>query len=109
MIFNESHVDGEAAEHSRQTDTNAAVIAYTQSMQLAELGERYAINGRIFGNLQGLEMIQGERVRWYLFSLGSETDLHTAHWHGLRVTESGHHTDVVELLPGQHESRRHGG
>jgi hephaestin len=39
-------------------------------------------------------------VRWYLFGLGSENDLHTAHWHGLRVVEDGsRRTDVVELLP----------
>ena len=28
-------------------------------------------------------MNQGERVRWYLFGLGSEKDFHTAHWHGV--------------------------
>ena len=45
-------------------------------------------------------MNEGERVRWYLFSLGSEQDFHTAHWHGLRVIEDGHRrTDNVELLP----------
>jgi hypothetical protein len=38
----------------------------------------------VFGNLAGLQMNEGERVRWYLFALGSEQDLHTAHWHGLR-------------------------
>jgi hephaestin len=54
----------------------------------------------IFGNLPGLEMNEGERVRWYLFALGSEADFHTAHWHGLRVIEEGRRrTDVVELLP----------
>jgi hypothetical protein len=45
-------------------------------------------------------MNEGERVRWYLFGLGSEQDLHTAHWHGLRVVEDGRRrTDAVELLP----------
>ena len=63
--------------------------------------QRFAINGRIFGNLAGLEMNEGERVRWYLFGLGSESDLHTPHWHGLRVIEEGaRRTDTVELLPG---------
>ena len=52
-----------------------------------EANERFAINGRVFGNLPGLEMNEGERVRWYLFGLGSETDLHTPHWHGVRVVE----------------------
>jgi hephaestin len=44
-------------------------------------------------------MNEGERVRWYLFGLGSENDLHTAHWHGLRAVEEGRRTDTVELLP----------
>src|ERR1700752_3925561 len=32
--------------------------------------------------------------------MGNEIDLHSAHWHGEPVIESGHHTDVIELLPG---------
>ncbi|MFY9741748.1 MAG: multicopper oxidase domain-containing protein [Candidatus Sulfotelmatobacter sp.] len=60
----------------------------------------YAINGFIFGNLRGLDMTRGERVRWYLLAMGNEIDLHTPHWHGETVTYEGRHTDVVELLPG---------
>jgi hypothetical protein len=78
----------------------AASLTWAQTKERLEQGERYAINGRIFGNLRGLEMNEGERVRWYLFALGSERDFHTAHWHGLRVIEEGRRrTDVVELLP----------
>jgi FtsP/CotA-like multicopper oxidase with cupredoxin domain len=65
-----------------------------------EAGQRFAINGRIYGNLPGLEMNEGERVRWYLLDLGSESDLHTPHWHGVRLLENGvRRTDVMELLP----------
>jgi|HubBroStandDraft_2_1064218.scaffolds.fasta_scaffold00799_3 hypothetical protein len=60
----------------------------------------YAINGFIFGNLPGLSMKQGEKVRWYLLGMGNEIDLHTPHWHGETVTEDGRNTDVIELLPG---------
>jgi hypothetical protein len=61
---------------------------------------KHAINGLFFGNLGGLEMFRGERVRWYALALGTEVDLHTAHWHGETVAnESGEYTDVVELLP----------
>jgi manganese oxidase len=63
-------------------------------------GQFYAINGFIFGNLPGLTMKQGERVRWYLLGMGNEVDLHTPHWHGETVTDEGRHTDVIELLPG---------
>jgi manganese oxidase len=60
----------------------------------------YAINGYIFGNLPGLVVKQGERVRWYVLSLGNETSLHSPHWHGKTVDDGTRHVDVVELLPG---------
>jgi manganese oxidase len=63
-------------------------------------GQFYAINGFIFGNLPGLTMKQGEKVRWYLLGMGNEIDLHSPHWHGETVTEGNARTDVIELLPG---------
>ncbi len=63
-------------------------------------GQFYAINGFVFGNLPGLTMKQGEKVRWYLLGMGNEIDLHTPHWHGETVTDGVRNTDVVELLPG---------
>lgn len=44
-------------------------------------------------------MNEGERVRWYLIGMGTEVDMHTAHWHGNTVLWHGHRTDVVGLLP----------
>jgi len=63
-------------------------------------GQFYAINGFIFGNLPGLTMKQGDKVRWYLLGMGNEVDLHTPHWHGETVADGGRNTDVIELLPG---------
>ena len=60
----------------------------------------YAINGFIFGNLPGLAMKKGEKVRWYLLGMGNEIDIHSPHWHGETVIDEGRHTDVIELLPG---------
>lgn len=100
MIFNESGFS-EADEEALETaGANAPEQTPAQIQDQREQGSRYAINGYIFGNLPGLEMNEGERVRWYLFGLGDENDNHTAHWHGLRVVEDGRRrTDVVELLP----------
>lgn len=64
-----------------------------------EAGLKHAINGRIFGNLEGYDTRLGERVRWHLVALGNEVDNHTVHWHGQTVVERGHRTDVVEVLP----------
>ncbi len=63
-------------------------------------GMFYAINGYIFGNLPGLVMKKGDKVRWYLLGMGAEQDLHTPHWHGKTVTDGKRNLDVVELLPG---------
>jgi manganese oxidase len=59
----------------------------------------HSINGYVFGNLPGLTMRKGERVRWYLMGMGTEVDLHTPHWHGNTVLVHGARADVVELLP----------
>jgi len=65
-----------------------------------EPGLMHSINGYIFGNLRGLAMSNGEKVRWYLMGMGNEVDLHSPHWHGKTVKVGDHRTDVVELLPG---------
>lgn len=49
----------------------------------------------------GLTTKKGERVRWYVMSMGTEVDLHTPHWHGNTVTVNGMREDVLGLLPGQ--------
>jgi len=60
----------------------------------------HAVNGYVYGNLPGLTMNRGERVRWYLMDLGTEVDLHTPHWHGNTGLMMGMRTDMAELLPG---------
>src|SRR5690606_14575315 len=57
------------------------------------------INGRVFGNTQGLTMAVGQRVRWYLMTTGTFDGLHTAHWHGNVVLEGNQRKDVIELMP----------
>jgi len=99
MIFNESGFS-EADEEAAEIGDAPPEKDWSALQAEREQGNRYAMNGRIYGNLPGLELQEGERVRWYLFALGDETDVHTAHWHGLRVVEEGRRrTDVVSLLP----------
>ena len=40
-----------------------------------------AINGKLYANLMGLTMYQGERVAWYMMAMGQDIDLHTVHFH----------------------------
>ncbi len=101
LIFDESGLGADAEAYERPVKAGGPPPKpWVQVQELMEIGSRYSINGRTFGNLPGLEMNEGERVRWYLFALGSEQDFHTAHWHGMRVVEEGRRrTDVVELMP----------
>jgi hephaestin len=61
----------------------------------------HSINGYVYGNGPIMKMRVGERVRWYVMSMGTEVDLHTPHWHGNTVTTMmGMRTDVLQLIAG---------
>jgi len=60
----------------------------------------HTINGYVYGNGRVPAVRKGQRVRWYTFSLGTEVDLHTPHWHGQTVVSNGMRSDMVQLLPG---------
>uniref|UniRef100_A0A8B9LW43 ferroxidase n=1 Tax=Astyanax mexicanus TaxID=7994 RepID=A0A8B9LW43_ASTMX len=67
-----------------------------------ESNKMHAINGKLYGNLNGLEMQKGERVNWYLLGMGSEVDMHTVHLHGqtfIYKTDLSHRADVFDLFP----------
>jgi len=64
-----------------------------------ESNKKHSIYGYIFGNLPGLTMKANTHVRWYVIGMGTETDLHTPHWHGNTLLIDGMRTDMVELLP----------
>ncbi len=59
----------------------------------------HSINGYVYGSMPMPKMKVGEHVRWYLFALGTEVDLHTPHWHGNTAVVGGHRQDTVSLLP----------
>jgi hephaestin len=64
-----------------------------------ESNKMHSINGYVFGSMPMPKMKVGEHVRWYLFALGNEVDLHTPHWHGNTVVVGGYRRDTVSLLP----------
>jgi FtsP/CotA-like multicopper oxidase with cupredoxin domain len=92
-----ARADGSPLDVDREFVT--AFIIFNQAED-EERGQMHSINGYIFGNLRGLEMNEGERVRWYLLGMGNEVDLHTAHFHGKTVLYKKGRTDTIELLPG---------
>jgi FtsP/CotA-like multicopper oxidase with cupredoxin domain len=86
-------------DHNIQTYTGQPETVDPEDEGFIESNLMHGINGFVFGNLPGLKMEAGERVRWYLMDMGNEVDLHTPHWHGQTVLVNGNRTDVVELLP----------
>jgi manganese oxidase len=67
--------------------------------EFKESNLKHSINGYLFGNLPGLDFKRGEKVRWYVFAAGTETGLHTPHWHGNTVLSQGMRMDMLDLLP----------
>jgi manganese oxidase len=64
-----------------------------------ESNKKHSINGYLFGNIPGLQMKASTHVRWYVLGMGTESDIHTPHWHGHTLLMDGMRTDMVELLP----------
>jgi manganese oxidase len=62
---------------------------------------KWSINGYIFGNMPLMTMNVGERVRWYVATLGDFNNAHTPHWHGNTVLVAGQRTDVVVVTSAQ--------
>lgn len=80
------------------------LLAANLGTGFADVNMRYTINGYMFGNMPMMEMKKGQRVRWYVVTLGDGNNVHTAHWHGNDVIQNGHRTDVVALSPAQMET-----
>lgn len=59
----------------------------------------HSINGLVYGNNTGYQMNKGERVRWYIFGMGTEVDIHSPHWHGLTLLYHGERVDVTDVIP----------
>jgi manganese oxidase len=62
---------------------------------------KWSINGYIYGNMPMMTMKQGDRVRWYVATLGDFTNAHTPHWHGNTVLVGGQRTDVIAVTSAQ--------
>ncbi len=91
--------DGTPENVDRAFVTMFMVFDENEKGETAEGDLMHGINGRIFGNLRGLTMKQGEKVRWHVFAMGSEVDLHTPHWHGNGVMHHGHRKESLLLQP----------
>ncbi|XP_051902773.1 ferroxidase HEPHL1 isoform X2 [Hippocampus zosterae] len=76
---------------------------FTPDEEFEESNKMHGINGKLYGNLHGLVMNQGQTVDWYLLGMGNEVDMHTVHFHAETFTyktDRVHRADVFDLFPG---------
>uniref|UniRef100_A0A8C2XND3 ferroxidase n=1 Tax=Cyclopterus lumpus TaxID=8103 RepID=A0A8C2XND3_CYCLU len=59
----------------------------------------HAVNGRMYGNLHGLEMCAGDKVSWYTFGLGTEVDIHGVYFEGNTFKKQSTTRDTLSLFP----------
>ncbi|XP_062039480.1 hephaestin isoform X5 [Lepus europaeus] len=77
-----------------------------QDETFLESNKMHAINGKLYANLRGLTMYQGEQVAWYMLAMGQDIDIHTVHFHAesfLYQNGKSYRADVVDLFPGTFE------
>ncbi|XP_061096678.1 ceruloplasmin [Conger conger] len=100
MVFDENeswYLD----ENIKTYVTNVSKVQ-KDNEEFLESNLMHAMNGWVYGNLQGLTMHVGDKVYWYLMGMGNEVDMHTAHFHGhsFEYKLSGtHRADVFDLFP----------
>uniref|UniRef100_H2VCE2 Ceruloplasmin n=1 Tax=Takifugu rubripes TaxID=31033 RepID=H2VCE2_TAKRU len=101
LIFDENeswYLDENIRTHIRNPPTNLKT-----DETFIESNKMHAINGQMYGNLDGLNMEVGDKVYWYLMGMGTDVDIHSVHWHGhsaeYKLGGGPHRTDVYELFP----------
>ncbi|HEY6358124.1 MAG TPA: multicopper oxidase domain-containing protein, partial [Vicinamibacterales bacterium] len=92
-------VTGKELAQTIPLDSNGAVTLTGSGF--ADSNFKATINGYLYGNGPKMTMKQGQRVRWYLMTIGFGFNFHTPHWHGNTVLLNKQRTDVIALSPAQ--------
>ncbi|KAI6063289.1 Ceruloplasmin isoform X1 [Aix galericulata] len=64
-----------------------------------ESNKMHSINGYVYGYLPDLTMCVEDKVKWHLFGMGNEADIHSAYFHGQTLIERHHRVDTINLFP----------
>ena len=65
-----------------------------------ESNRKHAINGRMYCNLDGLEILIDRKARWYVFALGTDDAFASPRWYGHAPLVHGSRTGSVLVQPG---------
>ena len=68
--------------------------------EFKESNRMHAINGRVYCNLEGLEVLYGRTARWYVFALGSSDGMASPRWYGHAPTVGGRRAVAPLVQPG---------
>ncbi|KAI8145287.1 Cupredoxin, partial [Fennellomyces sp. T-0311] len=101
-VFTVMTITDENMSHYLQQSADAVGVSIPDGDDpgFMESNRMYHINGFVYNNNPELHVYWGERIRWYVLSLGlGDDDPHTAHWHGATLLNHGHRVDVVDLMP----------
>ncbi|GFH26938.1 uncharacterized protein HaLaN_25172, partial [Haematococcus lacustris] len=60
--------------------------------------KKMTVNGYTWCTQPPISLVQGQRVRWHLASVGTEDSLHSFHWHGNTLQYQGHNVDNWDLM-----------
>jgi FtsP/CotA-like multicopper oxidase with cupredoxin domain len=94
--------DPKGVAKGESENLSATGIAGTvASTGFSDANIKWSINGYLYGNMPMMSMRKGDRVRWYVTTLGDFNNDHTPHWHGNTVLVGGQRTDVLSLTSAQ--------
>lgn len=77
----------------------SSVFSYSSLYCSVQMLSISAVNGRMYGNLAGLEMCAGDKVIWYTFGLGTEVDIHGVFFEGNTFKKQNTTRDTLSLFP----------
>jgi hephaestin len=98
----EHTTDPQGVDRTDQSQvTPEGIVVSIPVKGFAATNVKWSINGYIFGNMPLVKMKVGDRVRWYVATLGDFENAHTPHWHGNTVVVAGQRTDVVSVVSAQ--------
>lgn len=98
-----AHTTDPKGVNKREFDPMSAngIVAPVTGTGFSLTNVKWSINGYIYGNMPMMTMKIGDRVRWYVTTLGDFNNAHTPHWHGNTVLVAGQRTDVISVVSAQ--------
>ncbi|XP_030838530.1 hephaestin-like protein [Strongylocentrotus purpuratus] len=103
IVLNYGHIDENQSwyiDENIRTYASGVTPAMKDSKEFIGSNLMYAVNGYAYGNLPGLEVCQGDQIRWFIFNFGGETGIHSVFFNGNPLELDGKRADNIPIIPG---------